>query len=1111
MSSAVRWRPSSVTMPPGWSREGAHARAAEPAVELHGVEHVRALRLAVGGPLVVGPPLEVDVLEHDGREAVAVRAHVHDARRRARAERRREEPGQQEVAEVVRRELELVALGGARQRAGHDARVVHEELERHAAREEALGEGAHARGRREVERLDVERAARPAERSADARRAPPRPSRASRQAIVTSAPADASARAVSSPSPPEPPVTTARRPPQVDARDHLARRRLRPERRAPPPSMTEPRPSLLRTRSAPRRQKRCADGRRRQGSDDGGRGAGRFEPREVRVGELRAGTSALPLEPPLGVAMMGYGARVGVAQGAPRPAPRARPLPRGGLRPPARRVRPLPARAAAGRRAPRAARGADRRRRAERILVGCIHTHSGPDTGFGALLAGREPRAHVAALFDAVVEAGARGGRAPRRRRGSASARAEAAIGRNRRARTGRSTARCSSPASTARDGAPLAVALRPRLPSDGPRPREPRLLRRLAVAPPATRDRGARSPARPRSSRSARTPTSTRARAASSTSRSPGQSVGRRLRRRCARARPRGRARAVGEAAARDRDARATPRSARRSAPRRDPHLAGATTRARARGARRARPPARTRDCGTARALRAWSASARRLPARGAPRAARARAPLPARPHRGALRLRRDARGGGAGAPPRRRAAARAPARAHGRRRPRLEARARRRRTPRCSRIANGWMRYLPHRRNFEEPDAHVKYEILQSTLVAGRGRAPARRAARRSRGASRREGASASRRSCAGPPPAGDVTVEGWLRSARHAKERSFLAVNDGSCLAGLQAVVDARRCPSYEAVVRHARRTATRCASRGELVDSPGCGPALRAPRARGRARRARRSPTTRSRRSATASSTCAPSPTCARARTRSARCCACATPPRAPSTTSSGERGFVLLHAPIITLSDAEGAGADVPRDDARRRRRRRARDGERRLRAATSSARQAHLTVSGQLEAEIAALALGNVYTFGPTFRAENSNTSRHLAEFWMVEPEMAFCDLDGDAALAEAFLKHVFGAVLDGCAEDMAFFDERVAAGRRRRRSAHVVETPFERLTYTEAVAHPRAQRRGVRVPGALGHRPAERARALARRSGTSAGRWSSPTTPPRSRRSTCT
>src|SRR5205807_10492090 len=126
----------------------------------------------------------------------------------------------------------------------------------------------------------------------------------------------------------------------------------------------------------------------------------------------------------------------------------------------------------------------------------------------------------------------------------------------------------------------------------------------------------------------------------------------------------------------------------------------------------------------------------------------------------------------------------------------------------------------------------------------------------------------------------------------------------------------------------------------------------------------------------------------------------------------------ERGFLYLHTPIITTSDCEGAGEmfgvttldlmNLPRTET----------------GAVNFAedffgKPAHLTVSGQLEAEIFALAFANVYTFGPIFRAENSNTPRHLAEFWMVEPEMAFCDLDGNRQLAEEFLKSIIGAVLD--------------------------------------------------------------------------------------------
>src|SRR5438105_5371104 len=141
----------------------------------------------------------------------------------------------------------------------------------------------------------------------------------------------------------------------------------------------------------------------------------------------------------------------------------------------------------------------------------------------------------------------------------------------------------------------------------------------------------------------------------------------------------------------------------------------------------------------------------------------------------------------------------------------------------------------------------------------------------------------------------------------------------------------------------------------------------------------------------------------------------------------------EQGFFYIHTPIITSSDCEGAGemfkvttmnlAQVPRQDA--------------VVDFTKDFfhRPAYLTVSGQLQAEIFACGLGKVYTFGPTFRAENSNTPRHLAEFWMVEPEMAFYDLNDNMNLAEAFIKRIIRDALDRCAEDMAFFNERIEKG----------------------------------------------------------------------------
>ncbi len=163
----------------------------------------------------------------------------------------------------------------------------------------------------------------------------------------------------------------------------------------------------------------------------------------------------------------------------------------------------------------------------------------------------------------------------------------------------------------------------------------------------------------------------------------------------------------------------------------------------------------------------------------------------------------------------------------------------------------------------------------------------------------------------------------------------------------------------------------------------------------------------------------------------------------------------ERGFLYIHTPIITASDCEGAG-DVFRVTTL--------DPSRGAPASGSGepspdffGRPTFLTVSGQLQAEIYALALGKVYTFGPTFRAENSNTSRHLAEFWMVEPEMAFCDLQGDLELAEGLVKHLVQAVLDRCDEDIEFFTRFMEANLRETLEQTVRE-PFEVISYTEAV-----------------------------------------------------
>jgi len=174
-----------------------------------------------------------------------------------------------------------------------------------------------------------------------------------------------------------------------------------------------------------------------------------------------------------------------------------------------------------------------------------------------------------------------------------------------------------------------------------------------------------------------------------------------------------------------------------------------------------------------------------------------------------------------------------------------------------------------------------------------------------------------------------------------------------------------------------------------------------------------------------------------------------------------------QGFFYLHTPLITASDCEGAGemfqvttllkngaaklSDVPLIK---------QDNKTTDRIDYSQdffGKPAFMTVSGQLNGEMYATALGKIYTFGPTFRAENSHTSRHLAEFWMIEPEMAFVDLDGNMDIAEAYLKFVVQYVFDQCSEDLEFFDKWVEKGLINRLK-NVVQTPFKRLTYTEAV-----------------------------------------------------
>ena len=164
----------------------------------------------------------------------------------------------------------------------------------------------------------------------------------------------------------------------------------------------------------------------------------------------------------------------------------------------------------------------------------------------------------------------------------------------------------------------------------------------------------------------------------------------------------------------------------------------------------------------------------------------------------------------------------------------------------------------------------------------------------------------------------------------------------------------------------------------------------------------------------------------------------------------------DRGFFYLHTPLITASDCEGAGAmfqvttldlnNLPKTE----------DGRIDY-SQDFFGKQASLTVSGQLEGELGATALGAIYTFGPTFRAENSNTPRHLSEFWMIEPEMAFCDLAGDLEVAEAMVNYILRAVMERCPDELSFFNSFVDKGLIDRLN-NVANSDFARITYTEAV-----------------------------------------------------
>ncbi|MDR4503698.1 MAG: asparagine--tRNA ligase [Candidatus Scalindua sp.] len=297
-------------------------------------------------------------------------------------------------------------------------------------------------------------------------------------------------------------------------------------------------------------------------------------------------------------------------------------------------------------------------------------------------------------------------------------------------------------------------------------------------------------------------------------------------------------------------------------------------------------------------------------------------------------------------------------------------------------------------------------------------------------------------------------DILVKGWVRTRRDSKGGfSFIEINDGSCLSNLQIIVDAELDNYQNEVLK--LFPGSSIGVMGTLVKSQGSGQSVEVKAAEvkvygycdpeeyviGKQRvsfeRLREIAHLRVRTNTFGAVT--------RVRNKLAKA----------THDFFQERGFFYINTPIITASDCEGAGemfrvstldpSSLPK-----------REGNVDF-SQDFFGKEAFLTVSGQLEGECYATGLGNIYTFGPTFRAENSNTSRHLAEFWMIEPEMAFADLDDDAELAEEYIRYLITRVLEECSEDMAFFNNRIDKTILDT-LRQVSESKFVRISYTDAI-----------------------------------------------------
>lgn len=296
--------------------------------------------------------------------------------------------------------------------------------------------------------------------------------------------------------------------------------------------------------------------------------------------------------------------------------------------------------------------------------------------------------------------------------------------------------------------------------------------------------------------------------------------------------------------------------------------------------------------------------------------------------------------------------------------------------------------------------------------------------------------------------------LTLKGWVRSVRDQKEFAFAMINDGSTLAGLQVIIE-NSLPNFNETIKQ-MTTGSSVAITGTVVQSPGTGQAVELKASEVEiigACDAETYPLQKKRHTLEFLRTIAH----LRPRTNTIGAVA-----RVRSALSYAthkffqEKGFLYVHTPVITASDCEGAGQmfNVTTLDANNP----PRTPDKKIDYSQDFfGKQSFLTVSGQLNGEAYACALSDIYTFGPTFRAENSNTSRHLAEFWMIEPEMAFADLNDNMDCAESYLKYCLEYVLNNNLQDMEFFDAYISKGIIERLK-HVVASPFARIPYTQAI-----------------------------------------------------